>query len=110
VSKENACVKVTVVAPIESLITFLVFPFSVSQKVNLLNQLHNGTATMNNQRTLEIIRDDLTSSSMVESEGTYWDSRHPHLFVVMGASVSLTYENNERSIHLTLNDSCFCMF
>jgi hypothetical protein len=78
------CVKVTPNAKI-----FLVFPFSVSHKVSLLNQLHNGTAMMNNQRTLEIIRDDLTSSSMVESEGTYWDSRHPHLFVVMGASVSL---------------------
>lgn len=52
--------------------------------------MHNvgATAAMNNQRTLEIIRDDLTSSSMVDTEGTYWDSRHPHIFVVMGASVS----------------------
>lgn len=67
---------------------FLVFPFSVSQKINLLNQMNSSsTAAMNNQRTLELIRDDLTSSSMVDSEGTYWDSRHPHIFVVMGASV-----------------------
>lgn len=53
----------------------------VSQKVNLLNQMHN-------QRTLEIIRGHLTSNKMVESEGTHWDNHHPHLFVVMGASVS----------------------
>lgn len=44
---------------------------------------------MNSQRTLEIIRDELKSDSLKECEGTYWDSRHPHLFVVMGASVSL---------------------
>lgn len=61
----------------------------VSQKVNLLNQMHNGgTSMMNSQRTLEIIRDELKSDSLKECEGTYWDSRHPHLFVVMGASVS----------------------
>lgn len=62
--------------------------FSVSHKIELINQLQHGTAMMNNQRTLEIIRDDLTSNSMVESEGTCWDNRHAHLFVVMGASVS----------------------
>lgn len=66
----------------------LLFPFSVSQKINLLNQMHCGTASMNNERTLEIIRDDLTSSVMEETEGTHWDNDHPHLFVVMGASVS----------------------
>lgn len=43
-------------------------------------------ATLNNSRTLEIIRDDL--KSMLESEGTCWDCVHPHIFVVMGASVS----------------------
>jgi hypothetical protein len=64
------------------------FPFSVSQKINLLNQLHNVSGTMNNQRTLELIREDLTSSTMADSEGTCWDNQHPHLFVVMGASVS----------------------
>lgn len=61
---------------------------------------------MNNQRTLEIIRDDLTSSSMVESEGTYWDSRHPHLFVVMGASVSFFRQLNlniDHPINVQLN-------
>lgn len=70
---------------------FLVFPFPVSHKIDLLNQMHNGNDTdlMNNQRTLEIIRDDLTSSMMVDTEGTFWDNQHPHLFVVMGASVSL---------------------
>lgn len=41
----------------------------------------------NTIRTLEIIRDDL--KSMLESEGTCWDCVHPHIFVVMGASVSL---------------------
>lgn len=66
----------------------LLFPFLVSQKINLLNQMHCGTASMNNERTLEIIRDDLTSSVMEETEGTHWDNDHPHLFVVMGASVS----------------------
>jgi hypothetical protein len=68
------------------------FFFAVSQKINLLNQLtrqnSNGSnsGSMNNQRTLDIIREDL--GHLVETEGTYWDSRHPHIFVVMGASVS----------------------
>jgi hypothetical protein len=61
----------------------------VSQKVSLLNAMHNGSSSMNSQRTLEIIRDELKSDSLKECEGTYWDSRHPHLFVVMGASVSI---------------------
>lgn len=66
--------------------------FAVSQKINLLNQLTRQSSTgsnnggMNNQRTLDLIREDL--GHLVETEGTYWDSRHPHLFVVMGASVS----------------------
>jgi hypothetical protein len=67
---------------------FLAFPFAVSHKINLLNQLHESSSTMNNQRTLDIIREDLTSSTMIDSEGTFWDRNHPHLFVVMGASVS----------------------
>lgn len=50
--------------------------------------MHRGTAPMNNERTLEIIRDDLTSNVMEETEGTCWDHHHPHIFVVMGASVS----------------------
>lgn len=44
---------------------------------------------MNSQRTLEIIRDELKSDSLKECEGTYWDGCHPHMFVVMGASVSI---------------------
>jgi hypothetical protein len=70
----------------------LVFHFAVSQKINLLNQLTRQSSTgsnggaMNNQRTLDLIREDL--GHLGEMEGTYWDSRHPHLFVVMGASVS----------------------
>lgn len=40
---------------------------------------------MSNQKTLDIIREDL--GHLVETEGTYWDSRHPHIFAVMGASV-----------------------
>lgn len=56
---------------------------------------------MNNQRTLEIIREDLTSSNMVDTEGTFWDNRHPHLFVVMGASVSLC-EFKSLIVQLTL--------
>lgn len=78
------------------------FPFSVSHKIDLLNQLNASNGTMNNnQRTLEIIREDLASSAMNESEGTCWDSGHRHLFVVMGASVkslflmSLLYQNND---------------
>jgi hypothetical protein len=59
---------------------------SVSQKINLLNQLTRQNSNgMSNQRTLDIIREDL--GHLVETEGTYWDSRHPHIFVVMGASV-----------------------
>ena len=82
------------------------FPFPpVSHKVNLLNQLHESSATMNNQRTLDIIREDLTSNTMVDSEGTYWDSRHPHLFVVMGASVSWL-----RSLTFPINQPWFCCF
>lgn len=70
----------------------LQFFYAVSQKINLLNQLTRQSSTgsnsgvMNNQRTLDLIREDL--GHLVETEGTYWDSRHPHLFVVMGASVS----------------------
>lgn len=66
--------------------------FAVSQKINLLNKLTRQSSTgsnnggMNNQRTLDLIRDDL--GHLVEAEGTYWDTRHPHIFVVMGASVS----------------------
>lgn len=67
---------------------FLVFPFSVSQKVNLLNQLFHSGSTMNNQRTLELIREDLTSNAMAETEGTCWDRHHAHSFTVMGASVN----------------------
>ena len=68
--------------------------FAVSQKINLLNQLtrqnSNGSSNgsgMSNQKTLDIIREDL--GHLVETEGTYWDSRHPHIFAVMGASVIL---------------------
>ena len=66
--------------------------FAVSQKINLLNKLTRQSSTgsnngaMNNQRTLDLIREDL--GHLVETEGTYWDTRHPHIFVVMGASVS----------------------
>jgi hypothetical protein len=61
---------------------------TVSQKINLLNQLtrQNSTSSNGMNRTLDIIREDL--GHLVETEGTYWDSRHPHIFVVMGASVS----------------------
>jgi hypothetical protein len=52
--------------------------------------MQNGSnETMDNQRTLEIIREDSKSNVMVETEGTCLDCHHPHLFVVMGASVSL---------------------
>jgi hypothetical protein len=44
---------------------------------------------MSNQKTLDIIREDL--GHLVETEGTYWDSRHPHIFAVMGASVICNY-------------------
>ncbi|CAG9808115.1 unnamed protein product [Chironomus riparius] len=65
---------------------------NVSQKVNLLNQLtrqnsNGSTSGMSNQKTLDIIREDL--GHLVETEGTYWDSRHPHIFAVMGASGDL---------------------
>lgn len=52
----------------------------------LTRQNSNGSNNgMSNQKTLDIIREDL--GHLVETEGTYWDSRHPHIFAVMGASV-----------------------
>lgn len=73
-----------------NLIEILNSPFSanVSHKISLLNQMHNGSSSMNSQRTLEIIRGELKSDSWKECEGSHWDCRHPHMFVVLGASVS----------------------
>lgn len=102
-SKENVCAKgaYLIILCVEGLfyitnILVLFFLslhiFAVSQKINLLNQLTRQSSTgsnnggMNNQRTLDLIREDL--GHLVETEGTYWDTRHPHIFVVMGASVS----------------------
>lgn len=82
--ENNLCVKVTFRYVFTK--TFLLF--TVSHKIDLLNQLCAMDFSSTNQRTLDLIRDDLISSSIGESEGTFWDSHHPHLFVVMGASVS----------------------
>lgn len=68
--------------------TIFKYIFSVSDKINLLNQLSTASSASNSQRTLDLIRQDLSSDSVMNSEGTYFDSRHPHLFVVFGASVS----------------------
>lgn len=58
--------------------------------------MQSGTAVMNNQRTLDIIREDLMSMG-----DTCWDNKHPHIFVVMGASVSFKFSLSKPS-HLKL--------
>lgn len=60
---------------------------------------------MNSQRTLQIIRDELQSDSLKECEGSYWDSRHPHMFVVMGASVSMNMYREDELSKLKLTHS-----
>lgn len=66
---------------------------SVSHKESLIQQLLTASE-MNNQRTLDIIREDL--SSVMDSEGsTYWSNKHPHLFIVMGASVRCLFKFNQ---------------
>lgn len=60
---------------------------------------------MNSQRTLEIIRDELQSDSLKECEGSYWDCSHPHMFVVMGASVSMSLNRDDQFYKLKLTHS-----
>lgn len=73
---------------------------------NLFHLTHSGSAA----ETLALIRQSLKSHSM-DREGTHFDENFPHVFMVFGASVSISKPCvSIRLIYVINNDVFFLIF